>query len=567
MKRHLVLVLILLLAVSLLAGCGNSSSEAAPSEEPEEEAAEEEAAEPETVEGSTGDHKVIRVGHAYDATSLDQLEVDDDGSYGIMMQTGEGLVTGYGGEIHPGIAESWEVNEDATVYTFHLRESKWADGSPLTAQDFVYTIHRALDPEAARQKADSFYGILNGEEANTGRASMDEIGVEAPDDYTLVITLKEPDSSFLYRVSSFEWQPQNQAKCEAEGAAYGTEADKVLTNGPFTCTEWAHESQLVLEKNPHYWNAENVKIDELDFIVGASDDVAKDMFLAGNLDVVDIYSNANVEILKERLDYFTYNSTYYFAHLNCAGHDAEAGRFMGNVNFRKAISCAISREAILSVANVPGTASTRIAAPSLVTLNGKSWDEEYPLTGWAAGQEPEKAQEYLNQALEELGATIEDVPVLEMLCFDSQGNLDKYQAMQDMLKQVLGIETKINPQPIQQMLEMADNGEFDFWLGGKMMQTPDWIDEVGYEYDSTVQSAISHYENQEYNQLRAQALAASNAEEREELAYQMEQILVGDMPTLLLYWADSYVMYVPGLKGVEEANGRGLYLANAYYTD
>lgn len=512
--------------------------------------------------------KTLRVGHAYDASTLDPQEASDDGSYDIISNIGEGLVKYANGVLSPGIAESWEISEDGLTYTFHLRESVWSDGTPLTANDFVYAIERVLDPTTAFTQAESFYGIKNAESAHLGDIAFDEVGVRAIDDYTLEYTLEHPSATFLTGLAGYVWFPLSREKCEAEGDAYGSEADKILTNGPFTCTEWAHEAEFVLVKNPNYWNAENVQLDEIHYIVGAAGDVAKDMFLAGDLDVAEFSTLANIEILQDILEYFTYSSTYYFSYLNCQGHNQghneEAGRFMGNANFRKALSYAIDREAILAVSNTPATAAYRVEAPTTFTVDGQTWDEKYPFVGWSTKADPEKAQEYLALALEELGATVDDIPVLVMLCFDSQGNLDKFQAMQDMLRQNLGIQTEISPQPIQQMIQMAYGGDFDFWLGGKPVYSPDWANSFASEYDYRNTSTIAHYVNDEFIALKDQGDQTTDLEEREGYVFEMEQIFAADQPGLLLYWLNDYVMYVPGVKNVTIAYSGSMYFGDAW---
>lgn len=556
MKKMIALLLATMMLLALSAGCSGDDKPAV------DNPGNNDASQP-VVDDK---YDVIRFGHAYDATTLDPQNCYDDGSYFVLNNVNEGLVKGYGGEIHPGIAESWDISDDGMVYTFHLRDAKWSDGTPLTAHDFVYSAKRILNPETAFEQAATYYNFKNGEKYHLGDCTFEEVGIKALDERTLECTLEDPTAVFLHALASYAMGPVKQEACEAAGEEYGAEADSIVTSGPFTVTEWLHESKITLKKNEHYWDADNIHIDEIQFIIGAESQVAVDLFMAGELDVGLFTGNTSINTLNSMgLNSISRMSTYYFAHLNCAGHDEEAGRFMGNANFRKALSCAIGREEIMLVSDVVATPSHRIMVPTLNTASGKSWDEEYPLNGWSASAEPEKAKQYLDLALQEIGATVEEVPVLEMLCFDSQNNLDKYQAMQDMILQNLGINCVINPQPIQQMLDMVDNGQFDFWLGGKPVTTPDWLDDVGSEYDSTYAGAITGYVNPEYSRLADEASKATDMKVRNELLYQMEQIIVNDMTTLSLYWLEECTMFVPELTGIEDCNGLGPYFANCRY--
>lgn len=546
MKKTIALVLIVVMIMTFTAGCSGGN----------------------TNTGSEDAYHVIRFGHSYDPTTLDPQNCYDDGSYFILNNINEGLVIGYGGEFYPGIAESWDISDDGMVYTFHLRDAKWSDGTPVTADDFVYSAKRILDPNTAFEQAATYYSFENGEKCHLGECSFDEVGIKAIDDHTLECTLEDPTATLFYGLAGYGMGPVKKEAVEAAGEAYGAEADTIVTCGPFVVDEWLHDSKVVLKKNENYWNADNIKIDEIQFIIGADGQVGVDMFTAGDLDVGIFSENKQISTLETLgLESTVRMATYYFCHLNCSGHNEEAGRFMSNANFRKALSAAIGREDIMLVSDEAAEPSTRITVPSWETEDGKTWEEEYPLEGWSTVAEPEKAKEYLDKALKELNAKVEDIPELEMLCFDSQNNLDKYQAMQDMILRNLGINCVINPQPIQQMLDMADNGQFDFWLGGKPVTYPDWLDEVGMEYDSTFRGAIAGYENPEYSALAKSCDLAPTMKERSDILYEMEKIIADEMTTLSLYWLEEYTMYVPELTGIEDCNGLGPYFANCEFIE
>jgi len=565
MKKMIALLSAAMLLLTLVTGC---SSNEKPAAETDKEAASEKTENAESKQEPAEDsYDVIRFGHAYDATTLDPQNCYDDGSYYILNNICEGLVVGYDNEIHPGIAETWDVNEDGTVYTFHLRQSTWSDGTPLTAHDFVYSAKRVLDPNMAYENAYTFYSLKNGEAYNLGECDFEEVGVKALNDYTVEYTLENPSAIALYMFSSYVFAPVNQAACEQYGETYGAEANTILTNGPFTCTEWLHESKITIQKNENYWNADNVKIDEVQFIIGASSQVGVDLFMANELDVGIFTGNTSINALNMLgLNSETKLSGSNFVHMNCSGGSEASARFMSNANFRKAISCAISREDIMRVGDIVGIPAHRISAPTLTVADGRTWDEAYPLTGWSTTAEPEKAKEYLNLALEELGATVEEIPTLVMVCFDSQSNLDRLQAMQDMLYQTLGINCEISPQPIQQMFELVDNGQFDFWTGGKTVEVPDWLDQIAYEY-STEPGSIGYYNNPEYDALYDQAGKTASMEERNELVFQLEQMIVDEMTTLHLYWNEDYTFMVPSLTGLKECNGYGPYFALCDYAE
>lgn len=158
------------------------------------------------------------------------------------------------GEVIPGVAESWEINDDASEFTFHLRKDvTWSDGTPLNANDFVYSISRVLDPEVASQYTPAVTSyILNGEAIENGEKDLSELGVKATDDYTLVITLVGPTVFFPLVAATWTYFPVPKHVIDEKGVEW-VEAENIVTNGPYKLTEWTHDQEFVLEVNENYF--------------------------------------------------------------------------------------------------------------------------------------------------------------------------------------------------------------------------------------------------------------------------------------------------------------------------
>ncbi len=163
-----------------------------------------------------------------------------------------------------GVATKWKVSDDGLIYTFTLREGmKWTNGEPVTAHDFEYAWKKILNPETAAEYAYFAYVLKNGEAYNNGNCSADEVGVKATSDYELVVTLENPTAYFVKSLSFYSFYPLNQKAYEEYGDKYGTDADKIVTNGAFTMKEWKHQNEIVLEKNPDFYNADKVGVDKI----------------------------------------------------------------------------------------------------------------------------------------------------------------------------------------------------------------------------------------------------------------------------------------------------------------
>ena len=183
--------------------------------------------------------------------TLDPRLAGDTVSGSVMRMCFDGLMrVDSKGKSTPAVAEKVDISEDGSTYTFHLRESYWADGKPLTAHDFEKTWKTILDPLFPSRFAYNFYIIKNAEEAKEGTCPVEEVGVRALGDRTLVVELRHPAPYFLDLVSAHSFFPVRSD-------------DYLIGNGPFKLTSWRHYNELALEKNERYWDAGAVKLSKI----------------------------------------------------------------------------------------------------------------------------------------------------------------------------------------------------------------------------------------------------------------------------------------------------------------
>ena len=216
---------------------------------------------------------VLHRGNGGEPQTLDQAHISIDVEGFIVRDMFEGLtIYDPHGKVIPGAAESWTLSDDGTVYTFKLRQNaNWSDGTPVTANDFVFAYRRMEDPKEAAEYANILYPIKNAEAINGGKAPVDTLGVKAVDDKTLEITLERPTPYFIELLAHYAALPAPSWAIEKFGSEW-IKPGNIVCNGAFCLTENVPNDHITSVKNPKYWDAANVKIDKV--IYNPSEDQA-----------------------------------------------------------------------------------------------------------------------------------------------------------------------------------------------------------------------------------------------------------------------------------------------------
>ncbi len=364
------------------------------------------------------EEKVFRIPGTVGLDNLDPRVYLSTGHAVIQYAMFEPLVRTHEGDLLPGMAESWESSDDGMTYTFHLRNAKWSDGKEVTAGDFVHAFVRLFEICPA---SPIFDDIKNGAELRAGKVSPEELGVKAPDDKTVVITLKNPVPYFLGLISTHIGTPGRTDLVEKFGDGYGATAESLASCGPFILTEWKHEDQLILKKNPDYWNEENIKLDKVVVYILPDEQTQQNMFDIGELDYYIPRSEAEAVKYEAKDMLLRYvGGVLRDLHLNRYGqNDPVKAKILGNPNFMKAISYAIDRKGYIdNVLQGNGMPATVQTPPVISVYPGKTWGEVstnygkyHPETADLA-----KSKEYMDKVLEDMGYTsVDQFPEFDFL--------------------------------------------------------------------------------------------------------------------------------------------------------
>lgn len=416
--------------------------------------------------GSSGGagSKVLTYAVNKEPGTLDSGKSQDDLANEILYHISEGLVRTYDNKIEPGIAETWDISDDGLTYTFHLRQSTWSDGTPLTAKDFEYSLLRFIDPNTGSAFVETLYDVANAEAFNKGEITDPaQVGIKALDEYTLEIKLARPVSFFLTILASNSYfYPVKQELVEQHGDQYAADASKMITNGPFKLENWVHESELVLVKNENYWNKDRIKLDGITQLIIPDANTMSSMFDSGQIDYIP---DIAAQLISKYPDAKSaLGGSSQMLQFNMDGTSSEAGKLISNRNFRKALSYAIDRTGVANAVAAPGTqAANRFILPTTVA-SAATFHVQFPFQGISSTADVDLAKSYLNKALEETGMTLDNLPKLTYVAMEGRQKLYA-EALQDAWSTNLGLTNiEITVMPTPQAIQATMNREYDIYV-------------------------------------------------------------------------------------------------------
>ncbi|MBQ3907476.1 MAG: peptide ABC transporter substrate-binding protein [Lachnospiraceae bacterium] len=542
-KKGLALLLSATFTLGTLAGCGTYENDGSKASNSQGGGNTQQAAVGANGEGQSVDGgKIVKIAIASDP----EFTFDAIGD-SLMVTNGllrEGL-TRYGdGVLVDGLAESYEHNDDYTKWTFHLRESGWSNGEPVTADDWVYAIGAMLDGTAQLSFADFLYEIKNAREVYTKQKDVAELGVKAIDEKTLEFELAYPVTYFPYLITHpmhFGYDREFSEKVGVENI--GTEAQYSISNGPFYIDSWEHDNLLVFKKNPYYWNKDNIKIDQVNVYVIPNQATQVNLFLNGELDVVDFAYQRQSAIEGAGFTTLVYNNGRT-AYLNYN----ESNAFLKNKHVRQAISAAIDRDAIVNgVLHVGSVADGLI--PIGLAGDGKKTFREIVGNNLPYSYNIDKAKELLAQGLTELGLSDPSDISITILASNTDEFIAVSGAIQQLLQENLGIKVEVETTDSSALRTRRNAYEYDVVL---QSWGADWDDATnflgGYEHDANANPAV--FINEEFNDTYHQATYSTDLTERIKLLGKAEAILLEEEGITPLYYTGQYYAVSNRLKGV-----------------
>ena len=318
-----------------------------------------------------------------DVPSLNPHNCSDLPSIRVMLDIYEGLVD-YDEDLNivPTGCKSYEILNENRTYIFHLRENaKWCNGDNITADDYVYSLRRAVDPKTLAQAyIEQMYDIVNAKEIINGNLNKEELGVYADDKYTLRIELENSNSEFIYYLTLPIYLPVYKPNVEKYGIGTFAKVDNIICNGPYKIKSLVHNSHIFLEKNKNYWDKDNVKIEKVKFLMIEDGTTDLNTFRTKNehMSSYGIPNMDNESYIKE------FGSQYHISNMLCQSFLAfnlNKEKYQ-NINVRKALNIALDREKLLritkgkaipSYTTIPENMSNGIYKDDIKDFEGFEW--------------------------------------------------------------------------------------------------------------------------------------------------------------------------------------------------
>ena len=537
MKKRFIVAALAIAGAMALSGCGGSKSGGEGTKSGD------------TTQTAAG-KKILTIQLGPDVESIDPaLNSAVDGANYILFAFDNLLKMDEDGKVVPGLAEKYEVSDDQLTWTFHLRDGlKWSDGSALTAEDFVYSWQRLVDPNVAAPYAQTVLGMVEGYDDAIGRPDADgnttvdpdptKLKVEAPDEKTLIVHMAKPTPYFDKLAAFVSLSPVKKDVVEANPDGWSIDPKTYISTGPFKLTGWEPGSYLMFEKNENYWDADSIKLDGIKCLLMQDQNATFSAYESGDALMIKDVPTQEITTLKERSDFHIdpILGTYYLD-LNTTLDEFK------DPKVREALSLALDRKYISeTITSGTYTPASGFVSEGVTDWNGTAWQDNitdksaYINIDDHAGNLA-KAKELLKEAGYENG-----VGLPEMVY--STNDASYHKKIAEYLQQAwgeLGLKVQVNIVEWKSFTPQRRSGNYQIARDGWVMDynDPSNILELALTGNG---NNNAKYSNPEFDALMSKAATEKDPQTRFGYLHQAEDFIMKDTAMVpLLYYNDFYL--------------------------
>jgi oligopeptide transport system substrate-binding protein len=478
--------------------------------------------------GGAAQHAAILVrGGGPDPDSLDPQKARGFEAQSILRDLCEGLTTlDKRAAVAPGVAATWGVSPDGRTYVFKLRpEARWSNGEPLVAADFVAAFERLVDPATASGYAEYIDVIVNAADITAGRKPPQSLGVTAPDDSTVVVTLAGPAPYLPTLLSHPSTCPVHRPTLAQHPEGFARPG-VMMSNGAFVLKEWVQGSYILATRNRHYWNDAATRLDAVKYLLIPDENAELARYRSGELAITFVVPRGQFDWIRSNLGgelhVWPQLTTYYY------GFNLKRSPFRDNLKLRRALSLVVDREKlaqlVLRVGELPAWGWV---PPGVDHYRSQSFDyHDRPLA--------ERVRE-AQRLYAEAGFSREHPVRFELRYNSGEVHTKVAVAVASMWKEALGAEVRLTQVEFKSLLQDIDRGDVEMFRSS-------WVGDYNdaYTFAQYLKSDfgvnLPHYSSPEYDALVRRAAAETDPGVREELLEEAERMALRDHPLIPLYF-------------------------------
>ncbi|MFJ5963702.1 peptide ABC transporter substrate-binding protein [Bacillus sp. NPDC093026] len=489
---------------------------------------------------NTSGEKVLTLNNEDEPTSFDPPIGFNNVSWQGLNNLMEGLTRlDEKHEPSPAMAEKWEISDDGKTYTFHLRDGiKWSNGDPVLASDFEYAWKRLLDPKTGSSAAFLAYMIDGGEAFNSGKGKKEDVKVSAVNDKTLKVTLAFPQKSFLNIVANPAFFPVNQKVVEKD-PNWAKNAKTFVGNGPFKLTEWKHDESFTMKKSETYWDQQEVKLDQVKWLMISDRNTDYQMFQSGDLDTAFVPAERSEDLLKSKDVQIEDQAGLFFYRLNVNMEPFQ------NKNIRKAFQMAINPQDIVDYVTKNDEKPARaFVSPSIPDTDGEDFREA---GGDLVTYDPDEAAKLLEKGLKE--ENYSKLPPVTLTYSTKPENKKKAEAIQQQLKETLGVDIKLANMEANVFAEDQKALKFQFSQSSFLA---DYADPINFLESFQTGNAMNRtgWTNEKYDQMIKKARREADEQKRSGILHDAEKLLMEEAPIIPIHFYNQVYLQKEGVKGI-----------------
>ena len=472
--------------------------------------------------------------------TLNQFAASDNIAFNVLNNISEGLYRlDMNNQPQPALAKECKISDDKLTYTFTLRDGlKFSNGDAITSKVFKDTWLKQMAADTPNNYAFILTDyIVNAQEYSEKKATADQVGIQTPDDKTMVVKLKAPTPYFLSLTTFIPYYAVDMSFYEKQGKDYAVGKDNLVYSGPYMISQYDAAAGVTLVKNPSYWDAANVKVDSISIKIIKEQSTALNLYKAGQLSRVKL-SSTDVPAYKSSKEFATH-SIYRtnFVQFNTTAEGTK------NVNIRKALSMAIDNGTLASTILNNGSEAASGVVPTAMSsgVTGKTFGS---LRGELKTFDAAKAKEYWNKGVAELGGK---VPQLTLVLDDDTENKDVGTYLQSQFKSVLGIDVKLDSKTKEARRALMKSSKYQMGLNAwgadyddPMTYLQIWTENKnGFRGNFKNTDAANGYAN-----LITEAKKETDNAKRADLLVQAEKSLISDNAVVapLYYMGSAYLV-------------------------